>query len=154
MSERRKHERRRWDHKATFPLIDDEGRLATHNRRRVIDRRIHLQVESRELRLRYQGRDYVVHEAPFTLGRQKDCDIVVQDPLVSRHHARIERREDAFVFIDASLNGSYIEFHGSDGAERVLKGERDLAKPGMIRLGRPFETESDRNEDTIYFDLG
>ena len=39
MSEKRKHERRKWGRKVTYPFIDSDGTLVTKNRRRLVDRR-------------------------------------------------------------------------------------------------------------------
>ncbi len=39
MAERRKHERRKWGRKVTYPFIDSDGVLVTKNRRRLVDRR-------------------------------------------------------------------------------------------------------------------
>jgi pSer/pThr/pTyr-binding forkhead associated (FHA) protein len=44
-----------------------------------------------------------------TIGRSSNCDIIVQHPLVSRLHARIERSGPRYILADAgSANGTYI----------------------------------------------
>jgi hypothetical protein len=51
----------------------------------------------------------IICEEEVTIGRGQANDIVIEHPLVSRRHARIERREDGFVLIDQhSTNGTYI----------------------------------------------
>ena len=78
----------------------------------------------------------------LSIGRQGDNDIFLDDPKVSRHHARVERRGSAFIIRDLdSANGFYA------GAERIT--ERVL-KPGeTIRIGgaeiiyKPGFTSSD-----------
>jgi putative serine protease PepD len=50
-----------------------------------------------------------------TVGREPSNDIVLDDPLVSRHHLRLERHRDGWVLVDLdSANGTWI--HG----DRVL----------------------------------
>jgi predicted component of type VI protein secretion system len=58
-----------------------------------------------------------------TVGREEDADIQIQEPLVSRLHARLERRGEAWFVIDLGstnltrVNGSVIrekELHPGD----------------------------------------
>ena len=57
------------------------------------------------------------------LGKRADCDVVLESQFVSRQHARLERRGEAYELIDAgSLNGT------------LLNGKR-------IEAGRPHRLE-------------
>lgn len=159
MHERRKIERRHWEHVAAYPLIDSEGKLVTHNRRRVVERRVREagdaagnDVSERTLRLRFQGRDVVMRGDSLVVGRQGDCDVVVPEPVVSRQHARIERRGADYVLIDSSRNGTFVRFHGVDGIQRVRGGELALTGPGVMMLGHDFNGHLHR--DVVHFDLG
>jgi len=59
----------------------------------------------------------------FVIGRSPDCDAVLPDQLISRHHAIIERRSDGWHLVDqGSGNGTFLDqdrirearlFHGS-----------------------------------------
>lgn len=57
-----------------------------------------------------------VHPSEYTLthslcliGREDSCNVVVNHKEVSRKHARIERRDEGFVLLDAdSSNGTYV----------------------------------------------
>lgn len=62
------------------------------------------------------------------IGRGRDCEIRIEDPLASRHHCRLERlgREVFVVDLD-SRNGTWI------GAEQVER--RTLAAKDVIRIG-------------------
>lgn len=62
------------------------------------------------------------------IGRGRDCEIRIEDPLASRHHCRLERlgREVFVVDLD-SRNGTWI------GAEQVDR--RTLAATDVIRIG-------------------
>ena len=44
-----------------------------------------------------------------TIGRGRDCDIVIDDGTVSRHHAEVRQREGRYVLEDGdSLNGTHV----------------------------------------------
>jgi len=71
---------------------------------------------------------------PITLGRSSAADIVIDDVMISREHARIERRRGRFYLIDSSTNGTYVE---TDAGLRFLKREELLlCGTGRISLGR------------------
>jgi pSer/pThr/pTyr-binding forkhead associated (FHA) protein len=54
----------------------------------------------------------------LTIGRANECDLVLDSPLVSRHHARLERSGPARVLIDlGSTNGTYVNSQRIDRAE-------------------------------------
>ncbi|GAA0503153.1 hypothetical protein GCM10011581_26870 [Saccharopolyspora subtropica] len=62
------------------------------------------------------GRRFPV-TAPATIGRGRECDIVLDDPTVSRRHAAIQHDGDHYVVTDAeSLNGTYLNRHPIDYA--------------------------------------
>ena len=47
--------------------------------------------------------------ASLTIGRRDDNDVVIDDPSVSGHHAKIDSLGDRFVLIDLkSKNGSFV----------------------------------------------
>jgi len=65
----------------------------------------------------------------LVVGRDSDADIRVDEPLVSRAHARIERRDAAYVLVDL----------GSTNLTRVngdVIGERELRSGDEVRFGR------------------
>lgn len=77
----------------------------------------------------------------LTVGRDPATDIVIDHPKVSRRHARLERRGEAFVIRDlGSTNGTWL------GAQRV--DEHTLQDGDTLRIGdaqlvfkRGFETQ-------------
>lgn len=72
--------------------------------------------------------------ASLGIGRAESCEFVVESPLASRHHARIESRRGKFVFIDQSTNGSYVRTE--DGKISYLRREElPLWGSGSISLG-------------------
>ena len=84
------------------------------------------------------GRRLVVGAAGATLGRSRDCDIVLQDPNVSRKHAEIRPRGGSWVVTDlGSTNGSRINGRSVEGSEVIKPG--DEIEVGSTRL--TFELE-------------
>ncbi len=50
---------------------------------------------------------------PVTIGRLDSCDVVLNDPTVSRHHAEVRREGDGFDLIDLdSRNGTRVNGYG------------------------------------------
>ena len=75
------------------------------------------------------------------IGRGEKADIVIQDSIVSRMHARIERRRDKYVFVDFSFNGSYILIQG-EAEIRLRCEEFVLHDSGSISLGHPHNADN------------
>jgi class 3 adenylate cyclase len=87
-------------------------------------------VESR-LRIEYQHRKYIFRDT-LALGRADTNDIVINDPMASRIHARIEKRRDQFALVDQSSNGTYVTITGRTEialrrSEFVLYGDGQIA---------------------------
>lgn len=74
------------------------------------------------------------------LGRGADCDLRVEHPSISRHHAEIRFRDGVFVLVDMSTNGSQVRTPTE--TVNVLRNEVPLPREGAIILGR---TETDRH---------
>jgi len=80
-------------------------------------------------------------QSPSTMvGRDKSCGIVVDDPLASRNHARIELRNGKFVMVDQSTNGTYL----NQGDKVIfLRGEEVLLSGnGFFALGHEVASNS------------
>jgi hypothetical protein len=70
------------------------------------------------------GKRMVVGPAGATLGRSRKCDIVVDDPNVSREHAEVRPRGGSWVLRDlGSTNGSSINGRRTHGAEVLKPGD-------------------------------
>ena len=69
------------------------------------------------------------------MGRAEENDIVVQGPLISRIHARIELARNKVLLFDQSTNGSFVV--GNDGKELFIRRDSaPLEGQGMIGLGK------------------
>jgi hypothetical protein len=69
-------------------------------------------------------------EAERTLiGRSPDCEIFLDDVTVSRKHAVLQRRDDAFVIEDlGSLNGTFVNRHRIESGELTDNDELQIGK--------------------------
>lgn len=73
----------------------------------------------------------VVHEVThggLTIGRDPDCDIVLDSPEVSRRHAAVTAAGRGFVITDESRNGVFVN------GERITRSHR-LADGDVVRVG-------------------
>lgn len=50
-----------------------------------------------------------VRGSRITVGRSADCDVVVDDPRISKRHAILTRVDDRLYVTDQSLNGTFID---------------------------------------------
>jgi len=77
-----------------------------------------------------EGRRVVVGPAGATLGRSRQCDVVLSDPNVSRRHAEIRPRGGSWVLTDlGSTNGSRVN-------------GREIERPEVLKPGDEVELGS------------
>ncbi len=77
-------------------------------------------------------------ELPIHIGRTRLVEFVVNDPRVSRTHARIDWRNGSVVLVDVSSYGCWIRFSGG-GSDLLLRREECvLHGRGEIALGTSF----------------
>lgn len=78
------------------------------------------------------GQRFVLDDEVVTIGRLPDCELLLADPRVSRHHAEIRPSGDDFVVVDlGSTNGTRV--NGVRVSQRVLRDGDELAF-GSTRL--------------------
>ena len=82
-----------------------------------------------------QQQTFNAFEMPIQLGRIRKLDFIVNDPRVSRTHARIEWRNGSFLFVDESSYGSWIRFAGGGADLMLRRDECVLHGEGQIALG-------------------
>lgn len=92
--------------------------------------------KSDRLTIRFQSRqdrlNYLL--VRYLLGRNPECDLVLDHPLVSRHHAEIRYQNNGFVLIDFSTNGTELIIDGR--ARSLHHSQGALRGSGSIFLGR------------------
>ena len=75
------------------------------------------------------GRKHRAADHALRLGRSPDNDVILRDPATSGHHARIERRGEAFWLVDlGSTNGTFVN------GESVQ--EKQLATGDRVTIGQ------------------
>jgi adenylate cyclase len=75
-----------------------------------------------------------VTQFPYSMGRGANCSLVVAEPNASRNHARIECRDQQFVLVDDSTNGTYVTMQNS--SEILIRRESVLLRgEGKMSLG-------------------
>ena len=86
--------------------------------------------------LQYHGREITMDGASGTvvLGRGKKADMIVNDSMASREHARVECRRGKFFLTDQSTNGTYVQT--DEGPAYLRREELQLGGTGKIALGR------------------
>jgi len=56
-----------------------------------------------------EGHRWLVDQDLITVGRGSDCEVIIAERQVSRHHAQIDRRADGYYLRDlGSKNGTYV----------------------------------------------
>jgi hypothetical protein len=108
----------------------------THNRRPSN--------EDRTLRFTFHGKEIRLPEEPrpFVLGRDVTADLVVPDRMASRAHCEVERRQDKYVLVDRSANGTFLTVVGD--REIVLRREEAILRGhGFIALGQSRDTSTE-----------
>ena len=88
------------------------------------------------------GREYVVHDAGVTFGREIGNDIVVASSEVSRRHAQIAPAESGYMLTDLSTNGVLV--NGVRVSERQLLGRGDVLNIG----GEEFRFYADKAKES------
>jgi FHA domain-containing protein len=76
-------------------------------------------------RLRYLQHNLELPPGQFVIGRSTDCQLSVDDPLVSRRHARLLVTDEAVYVEDlGSRNGVLVDGMRIDGRQRLADGSR------------------------------
>ena len=78
-------------------------------------------------------------QLPMHIGRVTEAQFVVNDPRVSRVHAKIIWRAGKFYLEDVSSYGTWVRFAGGDAIVALRRQECVLLVTGEIALGAPFE---------------
>jgi len=105
----------------------------------------------REIELTWMGYSKRFHsfDLPVHIGRVRNVEFVVNDPRVSRTHARIEWRNGSITLVDVSSYGSWVRFEGAAGSDVLLRREKCvLHGSGELALGASF---ADSTVPTVAF---
>jgi pSer/pThr/pTyr-binding forkhead associated (FHA) protein len=98
-------------------------------------REISKKVRAKSLKLRFKNRSININTT-ITIGRDDKSDICVKDdPLISRHHAFIEKEGEHYYIMDkGSTNGTYLNNNPLPRCERVRISSGDVITVGKTSL--------------------
>ena len=77
-------------------------------------------------------------ELPIQIGRTRQCEFMINDPRVSRVHARIEWRNGCIMLMDVSTFGTWVRFEGSGADVLLRRQDCVLHGRGELALGASF----------------
>ncbi len=100
-----------------------------------------IDVLGREIELQWNGitKRFKSFDLPVHIGRIHNVEFPVNDPRVSRTHARLEWRNGSVVLVDVSTYGSWVRFSGITGSDVLLRREECvLHGEGELALGASF----------------
>ena len=81
------------------------------------------------------GSRWVVSTDSVTLGRAKDCEVVLSEREVSRYHARIERDAAGYLVRDlGSRNGTHVNGESVRGLPYRLRDGDEIELAGALRI--------------------
>ena len=89
-------------------------------------------------------------DLPIHIGRVRNVGFVVDDPRVSREHARIDWRHGSVTLTDVSTYGSCVRFYGGGSDLLLRRNECVLHGKGEIALGASF---GDANVPIVKFSV-
>jgi class 3 adenylate cyclase len=82
------------------------------------------------------------------LGRSPECNVLIDDPRVSRRHAMIRKQEDGFWFFDlGSFNGSYLNGSRVTAARKLNSGDILDFADNQFRFDQEGDTLEVSQED-------
>jgi class 3 adenylate cyclase len=111
---------------------DDATQLSRLSSSARLETRLTLEIGGR-------ATEFPADKSALVLGRDKTCDVVVEEKTASRRHARIERSGLQYVLIDESTNGTYVAIEGD--REVLLRHDRVLLR-GRGKIGFGTSTGS------------
>jgi adenylate cyclase len=136
-----------WKEEATSDFLTMQGELDPIYANGDVD------ALGREIELAWLGESkrFKSFEMPVHIGRVKAVEFMVNDPRVSRTHARVEWRNGSVVLVDVSSYGTWVRFAGASGADVLLRREECvLHGQGELALGGSF---SDLSVPTVTFQI-
>lgn len=86
----------------------------------------------------------VIRSTDFTIGRSEDNHLVLNDPRVSRHHARIVMQHGHFMLCNLSKGGTVVNYRPVMQAAVLQGGEQLMLGPIELRFTLPTQQDSSR----------
>jgi pSer/pThr/pTyr-binding forkhead associated (FHA) protein len=82
------------------------------------------------------GSTFVIDQPVLVLGRQKDCDCLIDDPLLSRHHCRVSVDEKGDFWLEdlGSTNSTFLNSRKLQEKGRLQYGDRIVIGNTILRF--------------------
>jgi class 3 adenylate cyclase len=128
-----------WREEETSDFLTMQGHLDPEYANGDVD------ILGREVELTWNGvsKRFKSFELPVNIGRVRGVEFLVNDPRVSRTHARLEWRNGSVVLVDVSTYGSWIRFASATGSDVLLRREECvLHGQGELALGASFADDT------------
>jgi two-component system cell cycle response regulator len=94
------------------------------------------------------GKRFVLEQSPTRIGRGADNYIILDGDSVSRRHAHLERRDEAwFVVDDGSTNGTYVNDEQISRQAPMSNGDRLKIGPTIFKFLTGTDVESQYHEE-------
>lgn len=100
---------------------------------------------------------YQIESDETVVGRRSDADIVLNDLYVSRHHARIVRKNGKYQLVDLNsthgtfINGQRVEEHPLRDGDQVRLGRKELLFGTRLSELRPSTTAGGFDKSLAHF---
>ena len=89
-----------------------------------------------------KGHRYDLIGDAFVIGREQQCDLLIDDTTVSRKHALLQRVEEKWFITDTSKNGTHVNSRRVTGALALTNGDK-------IAISTAAQLEFVGSEDTV-----
>ncbi|MFO0658961.1 MAG: FHA domain-containing protein [Polyangiaceae bacterium] len=102
-------------------------------------------------RLRYQQHDLELPPGHFIIGRSSECQLSVDDPLVSRRHAKLVVTDDTVTIEDlGSRNGVLVDGGRIEGKKRIRHAQKiTIGSQEMVLLDATERASAERNQTAV-----
>jgi len=100
---------------------------------------------------------YPINSNETVVGRSSDADFVLNDLYVSRHHARIVRKNGKYQLVDLNsthgtfINGQRVEDHPLRDGDQVRLGRKELLFSTRLSELKPSTTAGDFDKSLAHF---
>lgn len=90
------------------------------------------------------GTTFVIEQARNVLGRQSDCEFVIDDPLLSRRHCEVSAEGDGDYFLEDlnSTNSTFLNSRKLAEKTRLQYGDRIVIGTTIMRFYLEEEAEA------------
>lgn len=84
---------------------------------------------------KFARQSWIIERTPLVIGREADCDIIINEPKISRQHVRLTETDEGRYMVQdlESLNGTWVNGAPLKGA-RVLEDGDELDLARMVTL--------------------